>query len=153
GPANQNLPLVSYQNVDLKSLGASPLLRWFGSNPLTGTPLFTIDGTGSIVATGTQPADSLSNGTNANTVLQVTGGKGGATFTPGFTAGAGGPIVLTGGAGGDSYGGPGSTAGTGGSVTIQGGSYGIAATPGGAFGRLGNVLLAPSYGLVGVGTP
>jgi Chaperone of endosialidase len=96
-----------------------------------------------------KPAPSASNGTNAKTLLQTSGGDGGnATGTTGQVAGAGASISLIAGNGGGAP--AGSTRGTGGTITIQPGGVGAGAGTGG---RNGNVLIAPTgVGNVGVGT-
>lgn len=83
----------------------------------------------------------------ANSVLKVTGGKGG--VASGGIGGTGGLINLTAGAGGDATGG-GNTAGNGGNISIQGGAAGMA-TSGATAGSYGNLLLQTSGGNVGIG--
>ena len=120
---------------------------------------------------GSQASSAFGNGAAATQVLQVTGGKGGNSNGSGG-GGNGASINLTAGAGGDSAlgtgGGPGGTVtiqagaggdgslsttpGNGGSVSISGGAGGNRGGFSGSPGNPGNVLLAPTGGLVGVGT-
>ena len=83
--------------------------------------------------TGTAPASSATNGTNAGTLLSVTGATGGATTSLGTnTAGAGGPLHFAGGKGGSA-----TAAGT--TLTVAGVGGGVTATGGnGGDGLLGN---------------
>ena len=91
-----------------------------------------------------QPRVSLSDGTDAGTLLQTSGGKGG-DANGAATGGKGADIALLAGNGGDA---PLGTSGGGGNVTIQAGSPGTGAS----LGQTGRVLIAPFVGRVGVGT-
>ncbi|HEY0377757.1 MAG TPA: tail fiber domain-containing protein [Pyrinomonadaceae bacterium] len=108
------------------------------------TPLATLH------VNGTQPAPLAVNGTNATTLLQTGGGKGGNTSgVSGQKGGSGASISLAAGNGGDAP--AGSFRGSGGSITLQPGGVGSGAAGTSAN---GNVLLAPSgIGNVGIGTP
>jgi hypothetical protein len=118
------------------------------------TPLFNVNTAsnittiaGDLVVTGIQPASVATNGTLASSHL-ITGAKGGNTSgTTGQTAGNGGNIYITAGAGGDAP--AGSTNGWGGSVVIDGG---VAGSGAGGVGLRGNVILQSAGGVVGVGT-
>jgi hypothetical protein len=96
--------------------------------------------------TGTQPAAVAGNGTNATAGLTVVGGKGGNSTAAGFTAGRGGNLSLTSGAGGNAVGG--GTNGSGGNITLQGGAPGT----GGSGGARGKIFLNAAGGNVGIGT-
>ena len=91
-----------------------------------------------------QPRISLADGTNAVTLLQTSGGKGG-DANGATTGGKGADISLLAGNGGDA---PAGTSGNGGNVTIQAGSPGSGAMTG----ESGRVLIAPFVGKVGIGT-
>jgi hypothetical protein len=96
-------------------------------------------------------ANNISGGTAGNGgTIALTGGAGGADNSgSGNGGGGGGAIVITGGNGGPENNQTSlSNAGNGGSVTIQGGQGGSGPLPG----ITGNVLLAPSGGSVGIGT-
>jgi Chaperone of endosialidase len=95
---------------------------------------------------GPQPAAVAGLGTNATTLLQTTGGKGGNTTGSGQKGGKGASIALLSGNGGNAV--AGATNGSGGAITLQPGSAGT----GGVGGLAGYVLLAPTVGNVGVGT-
>jgi hypothetical protein len=102
--------------------------------------------TATLHVNGTQPAPLATNGANAATLLQTSGGKGGNTTAAGKTGGKGASIALVAGQGGNAP--SGGTNGTGGSITLQPGSAGT----GGAGGLPGNVLIAPTNdGNVGIG--
>ena len=94
---------------------------------------------------GPQPGPQPATGTDATPLLKTIGGKGGNTTTAGEIAGRGASITLQGGAGGNAH--QDSTNGSGGSITLQGGLKGT----GGTGGAIGNVLLAPLGGNVGIG--
>jgi hypothetical protein len=101
------------------------------------------------VNNSTAPSAVAANGTNATTLLQVSGGVGGETTSVNnHKGGTGASISLTAGKGGNA---PfGSTNGKGGSITLQPGGPG---TGGGLAGGSGNILLAPTgVGNVGIGT-
>jgi hypothetical protein len=91
-----------------------------------------------------QPRISLADGTNAGTLLQTSGGKGG-DANGSATGGEGADISLLAGNGGDA---PLGTSGGGGNITIQAGSPGTGPT----LGQTGRVLIAPFVGRVGIGT-
>jgi hypothetical protein len=91
-----------------------------------------------------QPRVSLANGTDAGTLIQTSGGKGG-DANGSNTGGKGADISLLAGNGGDA---PLGTSGDGGNVTIQAGSPGSGANTGVS----GRVLIAPFVGRVGIGT-
>ena len=93
---------------------------------------------------GSHPATSTVAGTSATEALHVSGAKGGDTSGSGQTAGNGANIVLRAGDGGDA---PAGTSGRGGFVTIQPGAPGVGAING----SVGQVILAPSGGNVGIG--
>ena len=101
--------------------------------------------TATLQVNGAQPP-AVANGTNADNLLQTTGGKGGNTTASSTVGGAGANIVLMAGSGGNAV--SGATNGSGGSVTIQPGSPGT----GGSGGSTGKVLIAPTVGKVGIGT-
>jgi hypothetical protein len=95
---------------------------------------------------GEPGANSANNGTNATTLLQTSGGKGGNTTGAGKKGGQGASISLVAGDGGNAA--SNGTNGAGGSITLQPGAAGT-----GGFGSShGKVLLAPLGGRVGVGT-
>lgn len=96
---------------------------------------------------GPPPPAAGGNGTTAPNLIHTAGGKGGATNgTQGWKGGRGASIVLTAGTGGNAP--AGSTTGDGGSVILTpGAAGGGAGTPG----KVGNVLVAPGVGQVGVG--
>jgi len=97
---------------------------------------------------GVPPAAVGGNGTTAPNLIHTAGGKGGATNgTQGWRGGRGASIVLTAGAGGNAP--AGSTTGDGGSVIL---TPGAAGGGGGTPGKVGNVVVAPRVGQVGVGT-
>jgi hypothetical protein len=109
--------------------------------------IVTTSPTGTLHVDGAQPAASVTNGVDAATLLQLSGGKGGNTTGAGSTAGAGADVSLIAGNGGDAP--AGSTNGRGGNITLQpgspGGGTGSAAEP-------GELFLAPFGGNVGIGT-
>lgn len=94
---------------------------------------------------GPQPGPQPATGTDATPLLKTIGGKGGNTTTAGEIAGSGASITLLAGPGGNAH--QDSTNGSGGSITLQGGLKGT----GGTGGVIGNVLLAPLGGNVGIG--
>ena len=94
---------------------------------------------------GPQPGPQPATGTDATPLLKTVGGKGGNTTTAGEIAGRGASITLLAGPGGNAH--QDSTNGSGGSITLQGGLKGT----GGTGGVIGNVLIAPLGGNVGIG--
>ncbi len=103
--------------------------------------------TATLHVNGLQPAPLATNGTTPAMLLQTSGGKGGNTTGSGKKAGAGASILLSAGDGGDTA--PNGTKGNGGSITLRPGAAG---TGGGFPAPNGNVLIAPTHGLVGIGT-
>ncbi len=105
---------------------------------------------GELLVSGDTPISTGAAGTNANPVLSVTGGGGGATSGTSNIAGAGAGITLQGGIGGNATASSGtSTAGAGGSFTLQGGNGGVNSNASGTNGNGGNITL--SAGAVGTG--
>ncbi|HJU55367.1 MAG TPA: tail fiber domain-containing protein [Pyrinomonadaceae bacterium] len=102
--------------------------------------------TATLHVNGLQPAPLATNGTTPAMLLQTSGGKGGNTTGSGKKAGAGASILLAAGDGGDTA--PNGTKGNGGNITLRPGAAG---TGGGFPAPHGNVLLAPTHGLVGIG--
>jgi hypothetical protein len=104
----------------------------------------TLTPTATLHVDAAQARVSLAAGTDAVTLLQTSGGKGG-DANGGNTGGRGADISLLAGNGGDA---PLGTSGEGGNVTIQAGSPGTGAS----VGQTGRVLIAPFVGRVGIGT-
>ncbi|HEY8185958.1 MAG TPA: tail fiber domain-containing protein [Pyrinomonadaceae bacterium] len=100
---------------------------------------------------GSQPPPlSSQNGSNAPTVLQIIGGKGGeVTSGEGFSGGTGANVIIQAGSGGDAFSARG-LPGVAGSIRLQPGLGGSSRDSG--TGPAGNVLISPDGGKVGIGT-
>jgi hypothetical protein len=172
GYANQDLPLISFQNLNLVLNNSGYALQLIANTTPQQTVVLTADFAGNLTTVGSlavigsaspsiappqsallavigaaPPAVAI-DGTTATTVAQITGGTGGATTgTSGQTGGAGGRVTVTAGTGGAAP--AGSTNGPGGAITLQPGAPGAGA---GAAAAYGNLLLAPTGGFVGLGT-
>ncbi len=106
--------------------------------------------TATLHVNGLQPAPVATNGTTPAMLLQTSGGKGGNTTGAGKTAGKGASILLAAGDGGEptSFG----TNGNGGDITLRPGARGAGPDQALSPPLDGNVLVAPTHGLVGIGT-
>jgi len=147
---------ISYNTIGAPSTTGTNASGTWGIN-ITGTAagetLATVTGRGSSTTTavtfngghtsisaalsGVQPSPVATNGTDATSILNATGGKGGnTTGTTGQIAGAGSLVSLVAGAGGDAP--AGSTNGNGGNVVIQ---SGVAGSGLGTSGSAGTISL------------
>ena len=146
---DQPIPAALHQSTGTPG----KISKWIASDTL-GDSIITEDankiGIANQMPTATLHVDSAQpspagSGTDAATLLQTSGGRGGDATTAGATAGRGADISLLAGNGGDAAQG---VSGTGGSITLQPGSPGIGA----GSGQRGRILLAPFGGNVGIGT-